>query len=182
MINISGSVKRSYIFPASPEIAFEFYADLERTFRFIPHITLKEKGEQGHYRMLYDTVELGVYRVKIYCDLETNLDRDQMALYIQPTENVRIVKNKIGMYSLTAQGEYSSKSLFLPHQDQTEIEYQFRLHAELPLPFGARFMPKKLLNDISESITTLRMQEIADGFIQTSLRAFDELQDLDQGR
>ena len=129
--------------------------------------------------MLYSTIELGIYRVRIYCNLQTDLDHEKMVLRVIPLEDAPTVKNKISMYSLTAQGVYSSESTFKPYHDQTEIVYQINLKAELPIPFAIRFMPKKLLNEIAQGITQRRITEIADGFIQRSLGAYQEMSTAD---
>jgi hypothetical protein len=175
MIKIVGSANRSFIFPAGLQTAFEFYTDMERTLTLIPHVTLMEKYQPNKYRMLYSTKELGNYRVRIFCNLETHPDHNGKSLRVMPLEGAPIVKNKIGMYSLTAQGLYSSVSKFKSRGLQTEIEYSLKLTAELPIPLRIRFMPIKLLNDIAHSITQWRMDEIVEGFVKRSLKMYREM-------
>ena len=172
MIYITGSVERSFIFPANRQTAFDFYADMSRVLEMIPHISLMEMYADDKFRMLYSTTELGLYRVRMVCNLQTDLDYENWVLRILPLEGAPTIKNKISMYALSAQGQYSSESIFKPQGDQTEIEYRLRLQAELPVPFGIRFMPNRLLNDIAQGITQWRITEIAEGFIKRSLEVF----------
>ena len=69
MINITGSIKRAFIFPAVPQTALTYYSDISRVTRFLPHISLIHSYDHHQIRMLYETVELGVYTIQIYSDL-----------------------------------------------------------------------------------------------------------------
>jgi hypothetical protein len=82
------------------------------------------------------------------------------------------MKGEVGLYSLVSQGEYTSSSKFVSQGDQTLIEYQFGLKAELPIPLGLRLVPKSVLDGIASSLTKWRIDEIAEGFINRSLEAF----------
>lgn len=172
MIRIIGSVHRTFIFPAPLESAFEFYADIERTLGFLTHISLVQRRSDRQYRMLYHTSELGVYRIKMYCDIDVQLDRQARVLRITPSTGIPPVAQEIGVYSLSAQGTYSSQSVFTPMQDQTQIDYQLNLNASMPVPYGVRFMPGSVLNSIAHGITEWRMHEIAEGFIERSIRYY----------
>jgi hypothetical protein len=123
--------------------------------------------------MLYHTTELGVYRVNIYCDLVVEIDRTNSFILIHTAEPAGSnMKGEVGLYSLVSQGEYTSSSKFVSQGDQTLIEYQFGLKAELPIPLGLRLVPKSVLDGIASSLTKWRIDEIAEGFINRSLEAF----------
>jgi hypothetical protein len=172
MIKISGSVHRSFTFPADLETAFNYYCDMNRTLNFLPHITILQRYADGQYRMLFSTTELGIYRVRVVCDMQAIEDRKNWVLRIVPFDQVRSIQSEAGMYSLTGQGYYTSKSTFKSISDQTEIEYALDLDAQLPLPLGLRFMPGSVVNSIARNITRWRIHETAEGFIERSMRAF----------
>jgi hypothetical protein len=172
MITIAGSVERSFIFPAPLGEAFEFYADLNRTLSFLTHISLVEQRSEQRFRMLYHTVELGLYRVYLYCDIQSTLVRTDWALHIQPDMQPLPVRQEFGLNHLTAQGYYSSESMFYPSGDQTRIEYFLKLNAKMPVPFGARVIPESVLNSIAHNITQWRIHEIVEGFIHHSIQTY----------
>ncbi len=172
MIKIAGSIHRSFSFPADKDVAFNYYCDIPRTLSFLRHIELLNRFDDTTYRLVYATSELGIYRVRVFCDIQTEIDRQSWALRIFPFEGISEIRSKSGMYSLSGQGVYTSESIFKEDGAHTEIEYKLKLSATLPVPLGLRFMPTKLINQIAREITKWRMQEIVDGFIERSLSVF----------
>ena len=173
MTSIHGAVQRSFLFPADLPTAFDYYCDIDRILHFLPHISIVNKYAGDGYRMLYHTTELGIYRVNIYCDLVAEIDRQKPSINFHPLEHVILpVRGEVGLYSLIGQGYYSSISTFSPEREQTRIEYQLSLSAELPIPLGLRLVPNSIIDGIANNLVQWRINEIAEGFITRSLRAF----------
>lgn len=172
MIRILGTVQRSFVFPGKIEAAFDYYADMDGSLRFLSHISTVERYTPEKYRMLFSTIELGIYRVNIFCDIQVHLNQQNKILRILPFKEVEPVPPKAGVYSLTSQGYFSSESRFKAAGEQTEIDYQLNLRAEMPAPYGLRFMPDTIINTIARNITHWRIQETAGDFIERSVRAF----------
>lgn len=172
MITISGSVHRSFTFPSPLDAAFDFYADIRRTLGMLPHIAIVKAYQPDQYRVMYSTTELGIYRVRLFCDIQVELERQERVLHIRPIPEMPPAPSEVGIYSLTGQGFFTSQSIFRANGKSTQVEYQFRLSADLPVPFGIRFMPEPVLNGIANSIVQWRIDEIVDGFIQRSIDAY----------
>jgi hypothetical protein len=172
MIRIAGSHQRVFTFPAELPIAFAYYSDLGRVLTYLPHIFLVQAYQYDRYRMLYSTVELGMYHIRIFCDLQSQLDEKERTLIISPLKNAPGVKPTTGVRSATTQGFYSSRSLFHEADGETGVEFSMRLCADLPTPQGLRFMPSYVVNRIAHNITRWRIREIAEGFIERSIDAF----------
>jgi len=172
MIQVTGSVSRSFVFPAELPITFAYYSDLGRILTYLPHITLVRAYSYNRFRVLYATTELSTYRVRIYCDLQADLDAKKQTLGVHSLDVVTPVKAQAGLRSTTAQGFYGSRSVFAAAGDQTRIEYSLELHADLPIPLGLRFMPGAVVNRIAQNVTSWRIREIAEGFIERSIDAF----------
>ena len=172
MITITGSVHRSFEFPSHSEAAFDFYANARRTLSMLPHISIVRQYCPDQYRMMYDTTELGIYRVRMLCDIQVELDRETSVLRIRPMTDPPPVAIEAGVYSLAGQGFFSSESIFRDTGQSTLVDYRFQLGADLPVPFGIRFMPESVLNGIASSITQWRIDEIVDGFIRRSLDTY----------
>ena len=172
MIHITGSVLRSFVFPAQLPAAYEFYSDMNRTLNYLSHISILRRYSPTEYRMQFMTTELGVYRVRMACDIQTELDRKSWAIRIHPLDKELPVKSNASMYSLTGQGYFASESLFSRTDEGTHIVYKIWLRARLQPPLGLRFMPGSILNEIARNITQRRIHEIADGFIERSTRAY----------
>ena len=155
-LQINGEVRRSFVFPADIATAFAFYSDAERI-----------------YRMLYQSVELGIYRVQIYCDLEPVLDGQNYSLCFVSFQGEQPVSPQASLQSVTTQGAFSSESVFRDEGAQTRIDYRLHLQAALPVPPSARmFIPAAVLDLIAQSIMYRRIDEIADGFILKSIQSY----------
>lgn len=178
MINITGSIKRAFVFPALPQIALAYYSDISRVTQFLPHISLVHTYAPNQIRMLYKTVELGAYTIQIYSDLESSVDWEKMILHVYPVklETAVPVQAETSMRQTTGQGLFAIDTRFFDLGNQTRVEYVIQLKAELERPLGMRLMPKRVVNRIAQSITDERVREIADGFIKESVDAFPEWQ------
>ena len=171
MIHIAGSARRSFIFPADLPTAWAFYSDFARIADYLPHVHMAKAFGPQQFRMMYYTVELGVYRVKIYCDIAVRLESKTHTLRVVPLDEHPPVKAAMTVNALTAQGAYSSCSVFREEGRHTRVDYSLELKATLPKPLGLNFMPDGVLDRIARNITRWRIQEIADGFVKRSIAA-----------
>ena len=172
MIDIKASSSANFVFPAPLPEAYAFYREMGRSLHFLPHISIVRQYGPDQFRMLYATTELGIYRVRLYCDLQVSPSSDSRLLKISPLEDKPPVRSEFGIYSLTAQGYYTSESVFHDEGDRTRIDFRLALSARLPVPAGIRFMPESVLNSIASSITQWRISEITHGFIHRSIDAY----------
>jgi hypothetical protein len=173
MICITGAVHRSFNFPADLPTACAYFRDFSRLVRFLPHIELARTHGPHQFRVLYHTLELGVYRVRIYCDIETQFEARQRVLHVRSLTGPKPVRPRVTLTSLTAQGNYTSHSSFNAQGRHTRVEYQLALHAELPKPLGLQLIPDRVVEKIAEGITVRRIREIADGFITRAIWEFE---------
>ena len=171
MIKVTGSALRSFTFPGELPMAYAYYADVGRLLSYLPHIFLVRAYGPDRFRLLYSTTELGTYHIRIFADVQTTLE-EGWVVRVRPLEGVPPVKAEAGLRSSTTQGYFTSQSDFHDNGDETEIKYRLQLQAELPTPISFRFMPGMIVDRIAESITNMRIREIADGFVERSTDAF----------
>jgi hypothetical protein len=173
MIRIMGAVERSFTVPGELAAVARYYRQYDRILGLLPHIHKIKAYTAEDFRMVYDTVELGIYRVQIYCDLRAKFDEKAHILTVAPLAGMPPVKEKVSVTSLIAQGYYNSASAFQAEGRQaTRVDYRIELRAELPKPFGLGLVPDAVIERIAREITYWRIDEIADGFIQRSLADF----------
>ncbi len=175
MIKIASSVKIAFMFPADWETAFTYYSDIPRLVAHLPHIDLvpTENLVEGEYRLWYHTVELGRYHIHVYCDIRVELDRKKRKIILHPVQSFPPVPTKVTVNSTSTRGYYSSVGHFIAAgPDSTRIEYVLKMKASPPKPKGMRIVPGKIVDSVAHSVTTNRMKEIADGFIESSIQEF----------
>lgn len=172
-IEINGDVSRSFLFPADASTALAFYSNLECMLDWLPHISLVQRYGENQFRMLFHSTELGIYQVRIFCDLEAEPDFAAQVLSVRPLDGKAKMIPRADLHSLSAQGLYASESHFRADGDQTHVHYHLKLQASLPIPLAARFIfPKRVAEFIAHSIMVHRMNEIAEGFIERSLETY----------
>lgn len=174
MIKIAGTTRQTFSFPADIATASSFYRDFNRVLHCLPHIQLVKAYGPDQFRVMYHTLELSVYRVRIFCDLQVKYDEASQTLRVAPLLNKPPVKSEATVYSLTAHGYFTSQSIFRPRSDYSVVDYQLRLEARLPKPFGLMLMPDKVIQQIASNITDWRIHEIAGGFIKRSVMDYRE--------
>ncbi len=174
MITIAGTTRQTFGFPADIATASNFYRDLGRILHCLPHIQLVRAYGPDQFRVMYHTLELSVYRVRIYCDMQVHFDKAAQTLHVSPLLNKPPVESEATIHSLTAQGYFTSQSIFRPRGDHSLVDYQLSLEARLPKPLGLMLMPDKVIEQIAGNITEWRIHEIAGGFIRRSVQAYRE--------
>jgi hypothetical protein len=172
MISIAGSTDRQFIFPSDLPSATAYYRDVDRILTYLPHIQLVARYGPDQFRALYQTIELGVYRVRIYCDMQIHFDETTHTLHVDPLYGPTPVKQSVSVQSLTAQGFFTSRSIFHARDHAAEIDYRLQLKASLPKPLGLRLIPDAVINQIADSIVDWRIDEIAEGFIDRSIKEY----------
>ncbi|MBP7691648.1 MAG: hypothetical protein KA764_07010 [Anaerolineales bacterium] len=169
MLDIAGAVQRSFTFPAPRPAARAYFEDFRHVLSLLPHIRLVRAHGAGQFRVLYHTVELGIYEIRLYCDLQARFDPQRHSLIVTPLRGIPPVKPRVTLTSLTAQGEYRSTSVFHSAGDATQVDYHLRLNARLPKPLGLNLLADQTVERMAHRIVMGRIHEIADGFIERSL-------------
>jgi hypothetical protein len=169
MIQVSGSVSRSFLFPARREVAAAYYRDFNRVVKHLSLISLDKQLGEDKFRVRYASTELGVYQIKIYCDVQTLFDQKEYVLVVQTIDDHLKLPQKSGWSSSSAHGVFASQSVFYEERDQTRVEYKLHLRAELPPPLALRVVPGRVLDQIAENITAWRMDTIIDRFVQDTI-------------
>jgi hypothetical protein len=172
MINIDGSVKLSFLFPAPRPLAFAFYGDLRRVAEFMPHLEVVGKGSAGQFRMLFEIVEMGTYTIRILYDVRMERDPSKFTLCVRPATGMHQKPPTSGVNDTTAHGDFFTDATFTPEGEKTRIVFQMRLEAELLPPKSMRFVPGRVANKMANNFTDKRLQEIAVGFVNNSLAGF----------
>lgn len=174
MIQVAGSVSRSFLFPAPQTVAAAYYRDFNRVVTHLSLISMVKSLGDDQFRVMYNSVELGIYQIKIYCDVRTVFDENAQVLYVQTLDDHPKLPTKSGWNSSSAHGAFASQSVFYPAGDQTRIEYKLHLSAEVPPPHGLRFVPAGMLDQIADNITAWRMDTIIDRFVDETIRDFQK--------
>jgi hypothetical protein len=174
MIKVTGSITRAFIFPASTKDTLIYYSDLPRIIQYMPHINLVEDYGNNEVRVLYKTVELGAYTIRIYCDMRGQVDETNKQLIISPLQSALPVEANATASISTAQGVFGLQANLFDLDDHTRAEYHIQLQAVMPRPLGMRLMPKRVVNRIAQNVASSRIREIADGFIKASIDAYPD--------
>ena len=173
MLKLKGITHQKFTFPADLATASDYYADFKRILPFLPHIQLIKNYGDNKYRVLYNTMELSIYHVRIYADLQVTYDEAACTLHVSPLLDYPPVRSTATVHSLTAHGYFTSRSIFYPRdQEHTLVDYELSLDARLPKPFGLSLIPDRVMEQIATNIAEWRIGEIASGFIRRSIHEY----------
>ena len=173
MLKLNGITHQTFTFPADLAAACAYYADFSRLLPFLPHIQLIKHYGQNRHRVLYNTIELSLYHVRIYADLQVSYDAAAHILRVSPLLNCPPVRSIATVHSLSAYGYFTSRSIFHPRSSgHTSVDYQLSLDACLPKPFGLSLIPDRVMEQIAANIADWRIEEIASGFIRRSIHEY----------
>lgn len=174
MITLNGTIRRRFYFPVDPLTTLIYFSDLSRVTYLLPHINVVETYSSDKVRIRYQTVELGAYTINIFCDLDSSVDVENQQITIGPLAGCEDVTPEVSLNATTGYGYYSSFAKLFAEDDGTGIDYHFQFQSQLLRPRGLRMMPKRVVDRIAQSISLGRVEEIAEGFMQNALDAFDE--------
>jgi len=170
MISIAVSARRVFTLPADLPTSKAHFRDFRQTLEYLPDLCLIKTYARGRYRILYSAAEGGVYRVDLYSDIQTRFDEAEDTLHVTPLKGIPPVAAKATLGSLTGQGDYSSRLILRSAGAQTNARYEVRITATLPKPVGLNLIPNPAVRLFIERVMRRRIQEIADGFIQRSIK------------
>jgi hypothetical protein len=178
MIKISGSIHRSFIFPAPPSVTLAYFSEITQVARFMPHISLVHIYAPNQIRAMYETVELGAYTIRILTDLEGKIDGQAQTISVYPVQIATAVpiQPEATLRETIGHGLFAIEAQLFDLQEQTRLEATLRLQAELERPHSLSLMPGRVVNHIAQGITDQRIREMADGFIRAAIEAFPEWQ------
>jgi hypothetical protein len=174
VIPINGTSRQTFLFPADIATASTFYRDFSGILRYLPHIQLVKTYRPDQFRVMYHTLELNVYQVRITCDLQVHYNETTQTLHVTPLFDKPPVRSVVTVNSLSAQGTFTSQSVFRAHGKHTRVDYGLNLEAHLPKPFGLMLVPDRVTQQIAQNITEWRIHEIAGGFIKRSIQEYRE--------
>lgn len=165
MIKIAGRTSDSFIFPADQSTAYQYLSNVRRLFNLMPHISLVSVTNSTEMRALYQSTELKSYLVQVYCDVRVVLDSDEIVLKIEPVDRLPAIPTEANLRSATARGYFGCEVTFFELEiDETLVEYELQMDAQVPRPTGLRMMPGRVIGRIAQSITGGRMTEISHAF------------------
>lgn len=174
MINIDGSVKLSFLFPADRETTFAYFSELRRVAAYMPHIEVVDSNGQGRHRMLFDTTEMGTYNIRIFYDVVLETDPAAYTLSVTPAPFDPPVVRSASFNVTSAPGSFYTDASFCAEGAQTRVQFVMRLESEVLPPTSMRFVSGRMANKVARGITEKRLKEIAVGFVQNSLHFFPE--------
>lgn len=182
MIQISGTIQRTFIFPAAVSETLTFFSELIRVAQFMPHISLVHTYAPNQIRVMYESIELGSYTIRIFTDLEGQIDWPAKTISVYPVKIPTAVpiQTEATLRETIGHGLFAIQAQVFDLGEQTRIESSLRLQASLEQPRGMNLMPKRVVNRIAQGITEHRLREMADGFIKTALETYINCQTLCQ--
>ncbi len=174
MIKIDSAVKFSFLFPADRQTAFHYYSDLYRLVSHLKFISISDAGPNQEFQLYYHTMELGAYHIHVYADIRLELNPADFTIKLLPIKRDPPIETAVTLNATTTRGYYASEAIFHEAGAETRIEYLLTMRARPPRPKGMRFMPKRMVNKIAQNITSHRVKEIAEHFIESSVDHFPE--------
>lgn len=173
MIKIYGQASGAFPFPAGLHPTFAYFRDIAKILSFMPHLSLLGRTPSGDLRVRYSSTELGSYQINVICDIRPHVDDEQLAIRIEPIDNLPAITPESTLSSTSTRGYYSCTVSFVELEPQlTSVEYSMLLEAKPPKPTGLRFMPAGVVNRIVQSITQNRIQEVANGLAENSRASY----------
>ena len=122
-----------------------------------------------------DVYKRQAYTINIYCDLELTVDVVNKVIRIDPLAGCTPVEGDATLNATTGYGFYTSTARLTPAEDDgTNIDYRFQFQSKLQRPRGLRMMPRRIVDRIAQSISLGRVEEIADGFMESATEAFPD--------
>lgn len=172
MITLDGTIERSFFFPSDPQSTLRYFGDLGRVIHFLPHISVVESFNSDSIRIQFQTVELGAYTIKVFCDLTCEIAPETMSIRVLPYRGIAPPKSEATLNTTCGYGIFTSDAVLFAEKDGTGIDFRFRFQAMLPRPRGLRMMPKRVVDRIAVSVSQGRLEEMVEGFMVTALETF----------
>jgi hypothetical protein len=173
VLNLSSSFQYAFQINTDRFTAYDYLADWRQSLPLLPYISIVKQHSGDCFRMLYSTRELGLYKVRIYCDAHLVCDDQKRILRFVPFEGILPVKSQAGIYSLTGHGFFTSETVFESRAHQTWLQYTLQIVSGVPIPGAYRYLPKAGLEDLLHALVQRRLEEIVTRFAERTTQVFN---------
>jgi hypothetical protein len=170
VISIAGAAARRYTFPAPLDAAFRFHCDLDRMLGLLPHIAVVAAPSPATWRLRYHATEAALFRVRVYCTVEADVDRAGHCLRIRPLDDPAPLR--AGFRWMSGHGRYASTVRFQADGGATRIDYALEISARVATAGALQRLPPALVDARAARRFHARLDEIVDGFVSRSIAAF----------
>lgn len=174
-MEFAGSVKKKFYFPASPEDAFTYLADIEQVMTHFSAVDIIERSADGsQYRLRYRSKELGLYTVDVFCDvlLEQAPERHSLALRpLLPTESpFEPIIPKVESTQLVAAGQFMLEVGIVEESlEKSIVDYDLTINTLIELGDVLGFIAQKVVVQMVSPMLNDRLDEIVYQFIKNAV-------------
>lgn len=182
MLEFSGSIDRTFSFPASQADSFEFFSDYKRTIALITQIEIAQISPSNPHllRLSYESNEMGAYLVQVYCDVAVEIDSLKNTVQMIPTQVPEFSKVKPALTATrtTSTGDLNATLTCLADGPETSmIRYQYSLHSAVPVTGVMRFVPLGPIKEMVQNLISNRLDAQVDQFIKKSVQRYAQSQE-----
>lgn len=167
MIHIAGRARQSFVLHCPLEAAWQWFNTPVEYFSLLPHIRVVKSYSPRRFRLLYEATELGLYRVRLFCDLAVQADARRRLLGIRPFSSPDgPVPPRSGLRTITSQGVFRSTTAFRADGGNTIIEYDLAIEARFRKPAILAPVPDSVAGEMAAPVVSWHVQEITAEFIR----------------
>lgn len=168
-VAVQGDFERVILLQSTIETAFDYFTDFNFVLPRLPEIDRVMRYADGRYRMVFGADDGRGHEMGIVFDIRHELtDNRHIKIVSLPLseeelhKDPRMNQNNGPLFP----GRFSGETLFRERGQQIEVIYRARLAIEIEVPRFLSFMPRRVLQQIGDTMMNVKLHNVADGLAE----------------
>lgn len=175
---VQGEFERIIRLETEVETALAYFTDFNYVLPRLPEIERVLRYSDGRYRMVFTADDGRGHEMGVVFDIRHEIiENRQIKIHSIP-----LTENDLRNDSRMAQhhkgplfpGRFSGETIFHQRGSQIEVLYRVQLHIEIEVPRFLNFMPKKVLQQLGDTLMKVKLHKVGDGLAERMAGDFGE--------
>jgi hypothetical protein len=174
---VQGDFERLIRLNTDLDSASAYFRDLNYLLPRLPEIERVLRYSDGRYRMIFSADDGRGHEMGVVFDIRHEvIENRHIKIHSIPISesdlrnDSRLAHSKGPLFP----GRFSGETLLHIRENHIEIIYRVNLHIEIEVPKFLSFMPRKMLQQIGDTLMKVKMHRVGDGLAERLIEDFDE--------
>ncbi len=176
-VAVQGDFERSIRLEEDLEVVYSYFTDFNFILPRLPEIERVLRYADNRYRMIFGADDGRGHELGIVFDIRHEmLENRHIKMVSLPVaqhdiqQDPRLQNSKGPLFP----GKFSGETLFHQQPNHIEVIYRVRLEIEIEVPHFLNFLPKKMLQQIGDTMMKVKLSSVGDGMARRMSMDFQE--------
>jgi len=184
-VAVQGDFERLIRLESGIETVYSYFTDFNYILTRLPEIDRVLRYSDGRYRMVFMADDGRGHEMGIVFDIRHELNENRHIRMVSLPLTEQDLRDDPRMSSSHSHGplfpgRFAGETIFYDRGTHSEVVYRAQLNIEIEVPRFLSFMPRKVLQQIGDTLMKLKLHTVGDGLAQNMVEEFEGWRELNQ--